>query len=416
MEAEWILLGCVMDSPVAYYQAVEAGVSGESFSCAETGLIWSVMGGVVKEAGGCDRYSILTALKQRKHKSAMELVDKIPKDIQGDTAIVQINAIRHAEKTRKLKNLIVRYSQTEDMIEDQITRLASDAMGILHGSASHKVKSFSELAPTVLSEMEAIAKGEGDNLIGYDSWLTGINRWAIPYPKGMVTVKIGLRGLGKSTESRMEAVHQGRNGVKVGMISMEDQARDVVGNTVTVDGAGFLWKYQRGTGDMDSFRHHLDRVRDLPIYVIDAPQTISEIETSMTLLVAKYGVEFIIIDHLHHIVGDRGRRYVSIDDKYTDFMERIVSRNKSLGTACALYAQYSRDPEKHQRKPMISDVKGSSSIEQMARRIYQIYRDPDTRNVVIEGSKISNSAWGVASDRVVQLRYAPDHDGFEEII
>jgi replicative DNA helicase len=149
--------------------------------------------------------------------------------------------------------------------------------------------------------------------------------------------------------------------------------------------------------------------------MIDAPQTISDLETSMTLLVAKYGCQIVMVDHLHELLGDKHQRGQNSDEKYGEFMERICATTKKLDVATILYAQYSRKCEEEGRKPEMRDLKGSSAIEQKARRIFQFYKDPETGHFAYEGSKYSNSGWGNKADRVVSMRYARDHDGFEVI-
>jgi replicative DNA helicase len=406
-----LLIGAIFNAPEVYHQAVEMGVGQESFSAPEPLLLWTVTEKIIKGTNAIDRYSILTELNQRGHKAAMEVVDSIPTDVSSDTAKIHIEAVRTSEKKRKLDTIIRRYIRDESEPDKSIPAMAADLMSILQNSGSHKVRTFADIEPQVVADLEAIKDGRGDHLIGYDSWISPANYWAVPYPKGKVSVVAAYRNAGKSTLCKQEMLHHARQGVKVGLITMEDTDRDVYTNTVTVDGAGFMWKYQQGQGDMAMFKNYSKGLRDLPIYVIDAPQKISELETSMTLLKAKYGVEMLYLDHLHEVMGDH--RYQNIDDKYSDIMERIVSTVKRLNVGCCLFAQFSRDCEKEGRKPQMRDLKGSSKIEQAARRIYMLYKDPETGDFIYEGSKISNSAAKDKDQRQVRLSYAKYHDGFE---
>jgi len=411
MTPEMLLIGAIFNAPEVYHQAVEAGVGQESFSTPEALLLWTVSEKIVKATNSIDRYSILTELNQRGHKAAMEVVDSIPKDVPLDTVAVHIDAIRGAEKKRKLDMVIRKYIRDEGEPDKTIPSMAADLMGILQNSGSHKVRTFADIEPQVVADLQAIKDGHGDHLIGFDSWITPANYWSVPYPKGKVSIVAAYRNAGKSTLCKQEMLHHARQGVKVGLITMEDTDRDVFTNTVTVDGAGFMWKYQQGQGDMGTFKSYSRALRDLPIYVIDAPQKISELETSMTLLKAKYGVEMLYLDHLHEVQSDH--RTNSIDDKFSEIMERICAAVKRLDIGCCLYAQFSRDCEREGRKPMMRDLKGSSKIEQSARRIYMLYKDPETENFIYEASKISNSGAGNKDDRQVALRYCRDHDGFE---
>lgn len=412
---EMLLVGSIFQSPHLYYTAVEQGITTESFSTPEAILLWMVSEEIITKTGSIDRYSILTELHQRKHKAALELVDSIPADVLPDTGLIHMEAVRKSEKQRKMARVMRQFSKESGDPDQLITSMASELMGILHNTSTHRVKTFADIEPDVWKELEQIRAGKGDYLIGYPSFISPANFWAVHYPKGKVSVVAAYRNTGKSTLAKQEILHLARSGIKVGLITMEDTSRDVYTNTVTVDGAGWMWKYQQGSGDMLSFKRHSDAIKDLPIYVVDAPQTISEWEASATLLVARYGVEMLFTDHLHEIMPDRGVRYSNIDDKYTAFIESIVATTKRLNIGHCLYAQFSRDCEKEGRAPRMSDLKGSSSIEQKARRIYTLYKDPESDGFIYEGSKISNSAAKSREDRIVKLRFSPHHDGFEVV-
>ena len=410
MTPDMLLIGAVLSSPaVAYHEALEHGVSAESFHDSRAALLWAKCEEIIRKTNSVDRYALLTALPPDYHA----LVDDIPHDVPADTASVHATAIRSAEKQRKLERVIKQYKDVMGDIDGHITALATDVMGILHGSQVHKVRHIGEIAPDVEAEIRAIADGKHEAVVGYSSSIPQVNDWAVPYPKGKTAVIAGYQGLGKSTYAKQEIFHLARQGVKVGLISMEDTARDIVTNMATIDGAGFMWKFQRGAGDVRRFSNSIARMKDLPIWICDQPQSIGEWEATATLMTAKYGVQVVFTDHLHEISGDRGHRYHSIDERYTDYMERITGTIKRLDIAHVLFAQFSRDSEKEQRRPKMSDLKGSSAIEQKARRIYLLFMED--HRLWLEGAKISNSGWGSKDQRKVELAYARDHDGFEVV-
>ena len=406
MTPDMLLIGAVLSDPaVAYHEAVEIGVSAESFSDARAAMLWKTSEEIIRKAHTVDRFALLTALPEAYHG----VIDDIPHDVSASTAKIHAEAVRNAEKLRKFEALRDMTPDPKD-VDGFITQYASQVMSILHGSTVHRVKHIGEIAPDVEAEIRDIADGKGEHVVGYSSWIPEVNMWAVPYPKGKTAVIAGYRNTGKSLFAKQEMVHLAKQDVKVGLITMEDTNRDVVTNTVTAAGAGWMWKYQRGLGDLARFSDHLGRIKDLPIYICDAPQTISDWEATATLMVAKYGCEVIITDHLHEITGDRNHRYHSIDERFSDYMERIVATIKRLDVAHILLAQFSRDCEKAERRPRMSDLKGSSAIEQKARRVYLIFQE-DGR-MWLEGSKISNSGWGKKEERLVELAWQPDHDGF----
>ncbi len=417
-DTQSLLIAAVVRDPEEFYVAISEGVSRNTFTDLCAVEVWETIAAIMADSAALDRYAVITKLKDK--PQTLKWFDSIPVDVRGAKPHAQ--RLRQEEKTRRLKNVVSCYASKNAVTDDDITGLAGDALDILGGGGAHRVHTMADVIPGVLEKADRIAHHKGDNIIGYESFIAQMNQWGVPYPKGLVSVFGAYRGSGKSTIGKQEILHKAGQGISCGLISMEDNAEDAVLNALTVSGAGFMWRYHRGLGDLDRLGLVADKLRQLPVYIIDAPQTIDDWQASAQLLKARYGIEFLVTDHLHHIGDGRGARYGGIEERYTDFMGRICGTTKRLGFAHMLLAQYSRDPEKHDRPPRMSDLRGSGSIEQMARRVYLLRKNPERneddgvqwKHFVVEGAKIAQSGFGTPDERQAQIEYAQTHDGFIE--
>jgi len=407
MEHELALLSLAITSPDSYYLAKEKGVSEQSFTGCH-GAIWKAIQ-TCMDKGAADRYAVLSLL--RRNKTAMQVVDGLP-SVAPDTLHVHLDGVRHEEKSRRLRAIIDRYSLTSGNPDEIAQALAIDALDVLRDNDTHRAVTPLDVVDSIKDKYRDIYQGTTPHIAGFDSWVHEVNGWAVPYVRGKVTGFAAYRNLGKSQWAKQEILHLAMQGVKCGLVSMEDDKDDILASMATLMGAGYLWQHQQGKGHYNNFAKNLDYIKSLPIYIVDSPQTINQLETTLTMLAAK-GCEFIAIDYLQMIHGERGVRYGNIDDRYTTYMESITSKAKSLNVAMLLLTQLSRDSEKEERRPRLSDCKGSSSIEQMLRRIYMMWRDPTDGSFILEGTKISVSGRGTANDRQVHLEFEPDHDGFK---
>lgn len=412
-DTELTLLGSILtDSKVAYWLVAGEGVSNDTFSNSDTLKVWEAIAYCIRTAGVVDRYGLQTRLKREKHIDAMKVVDSIPRDIPAESALVHAKALRELEKRRKLEGVLTR--KYEGDIDECCTTLASDAMSILHGSEVHRVKTVSELKDEIMRGVEQARTGE--NEFGRLSFIPAINDWAVAYPYGKITIVGAYRGVGKSSVCKQELLYQARMYGPAGLISTEDTATDISLGFACLHGAGFMWRFQKGIGDNVKLRYHLDKVGELPLFVMDARQDIHQVCENITLLAIKYGCRFVVVDYLQDIDDPKGMSFRGGDNERFTYMMMCLARvTKRTNIALVVLSQFSRDMEKTDkpRPPRLSDCRGSGSIEQICKRAYLMYKDAESQNYIVEGAKIGIS--GKSGEKKAWLKYHQSQDGFEPI-
>jgi replicative DNA helicase len=145
----------------------------------------------------------------------------------------------------------------------------------------------------------------------------------------------------------------------------------------------------------------LGRMNDAPLYIDDTPSiTLLEIRAKARRLKQRVGLELIVVDYLQ-LMSSSGRGDNRVQE-VAEFSRGLKMLAKELDIPLIALSQLSRQPESRtDKRPMLSDLRESGSIEQDADIVGFIYRDevydadsPDKGTAELIISKHRNGATG----------------------
>lgn len=175
----------------------------------------------------------------------------------------------------------------------------------------------------------------------------------------------------------------------VAFFSLEMSKQQLVQRMLCSEGGIDSQKLKNGdlsNEDWDKLVRTADRVSSAPLYIDDtAGITVMELRSKARRLKAEQGLDLIIIDYLQLMQG-RGRG--GSDNRQQEISE--ISRSlkavaRELNVPVIALSQLSRSVESRQiKRPMLSDLRESGSLEQDADIVMFLYRedyyDPETTN------------------------------------
>ncbi len=206
---------------------------------------------------------------------------------------------------------------------------------------------------------------------------------------GLLTVCAARPGMGKSAFALNVATNAALAGKKVLYITLEDVRKFVILRAVARFADMNLQKLILRNVKNDEHRKLMDamnRIHELPLWIDDSAgltsAMIAQIAASHMNL---HGLDMLVIDHLGH-VADTGDKFYEVISKAARAFSDLA---KDLDIPVLLMAQLSRAVEgRTDKRPMLSDLRDSGKIEEVARFVWFLYRpayytdNPDVRHIM----------------------------------
>src|SRR5205807_3662911 len=118
---------------------------------------------------------------------------------------------------------------------------------------------------------------------------------------------------------------------------------------------------------LQEFVRSAGMIGNSPLYILDTPQiTISQLRASARRLKQRHDVQLIIIDYLQLMGGSGMNRNDSREREVAVISGGIKALAKDLEVPVIVLSQLNRQMERDERKPKLSDLRESGSIEQDA--------------------------------------------------
>jgi replicative DNA helicase len=228
--------------------------------------------------------------------------------------------------------------------------------------------------------------------------------------------------MGKTTFVMNIAHHvAAREGIPVGFFSLEVSKEQLIDQLLSIESGVDSWKLRTGKLDDDDFpkiAEAMAHLSEAPIYVDDAAMTnVMEMRTKARRLQAEHGLGLIIIDYLQLISGGT-RSGEGRQQEVSEISRNLKGLARELNVPVIALSQLSRAVEsRDDKRPQLSDLRDSGSIEQDADVVMFIYRDwyynHDTDKQNITEILIKKHRNGALDD--IELYFHPEQRKFTDL-
>jgi replicative DNA helicase len=263
------------------------------------------------------------------------------------------------------------------------------------GGAEGRAKSFSEATKDAL-EMAERALNSGGHLSGFTTGLESLNAKVGGLHKSDLIIVAGRPGMGKSSlatnigfacakrllQDREDGIEPTRSaGTPVALFSLEMSA-DQLATRILAEQSGISSENLRmGRISQQEFRQlarAAAELQSLPLYIDDTPGlTIAALRTRARRLKRQKGIGMVIIDYLQLLQGSgRGSSGDNRVQEISEISRGLKQLAKELDVPVMALSQLSRAVEQREdKRPQLSDLRESGSIEQDADIVLFIYRE-----------------------------------------
>ena len=277
---------------------------------------------------------------------------------------------------------------------EQIEHAEAELFRVAEGaSTDSQAESFGAATHTALGMIEK-AINSGGNVSGKTTGLTSINEKVGGLHDSDLIILAGRPGMGKSSlatniafncadrllRDKRDGIDPSQSvGAAVALFSLEMSA-DQLATRILAEQAGISSEALRmGKISRDDFQQlsfASQRLAELPLYIDDTPAlSVSALRTRARRLKRRHDIGLIVLDYLQLMQGSRRSQDNRVNE-ISEISRGLKTLAKELEVPVIALSQLSRAVEQREdKRPMLSDLRESGSIEQDADMVWFIYRE-----------------------------------------
>ena len=275
---------------------------------------------------------------------------------------------------RIIQNAIEGSDDVTDILDDA----ESQIMGVSQDNASGGFKSIHDVLNTAMEEINSIPD-DGNMVTGLPSGFSELDKMTTGFHDDELIILAARPGVGKTAFALNVAQFVGLKTDKtVAMFSLEMGAEQLVQRMLASEGLIDSQHLRTGQLTDEEWRKLVVAAGSLDntsIYIDDTPGIkMSEIRAKARRLAKEKGnLGLIVIDYLQLIEGPRSE---SRQQEVSAISRQLKKLAKELHIPVIALSQLSRSVEQRQdKRPVLSDIRESGSIEQDAEIVAFLYRD-----------------------------------------
>ena len=267
---------------------------------------------------------------------------------------------------------------SEGEVVDLVNNAQAEIYAVTGGVDSEDFVPLTDAVTTAIDEIEA-AKSRGGQMVGVPTGFSELDELTNGLHPGQLIILAARPALGKSTLgldlARSAAIH---HDMPVIIFSLEMGRSEIAMRLLSAEASVGLQSMRKGTvhaQDWTTIAQTRGRINDAPLYIDDSPNmTLVEIRAKCRRLKQRVGLKMVIIDYLQLMTS--GKKVESRQQEVSEFSRALKLLAKELQVPVIAISQLNRGPEQRaDKKPALSDLRESGSLEQDADMVILLHRE-----------------------------------------
>ena len=392
LEAEEALLGAILLEPKSFL-SVAAYLTGEDFFSKRHEHIWNAISRLQERNDAIDYVTLSRELQD------MSLLDEIGGPAYLTSLVNNTPSAVHAEvygemvaRTSTRRKMLQASDHIRTLAHDgelPIDRVISEAEGALFAVSNNQIKrEFVPLSHALSDYWEEIERLQemGAGAVGMPTGFKMLDDLLGGFQKSDLVVFAGRPGMGKTSWILTVALQLARRDQRVAIFTMEMGVEQLAQRLISMETGIQIQKLRMAdisSREQTRLTEAIGRIANLPLFIDDTPSiTPIEMRTKCRRLQHEHGLDIVMVDYMQ--LMSAGKAYENNRVQEISFISRSLKELARELNVCLLStAQLSRAVEQRQdKRPQLSDLRESGSIEQDADAVMFLYRDevynPDT--------------------------------------
>ena len=267
---------------------------------------------------------------------------------------------------------------SEGEVVDLVNSAQAEIYNVTGGVQTEDYVPLSDAVATAIDEIEA-AKGRDGQMTGVPTGFAELDALTNGLHPGQLILIAARPALGKSTLAldfaRAAAIKHGQAAV---FFSLEMGRSEIAMRLMSAEASVPLQNMRKGTvdnRDWTTIAQVRGRINDAPLFIDDSPNmTLVEIRAKARRLKQTNDLKLIVIDYLQLMTS--GKRVESRQQEVSEFSRALKLLAKELKVPVIALSQLNRGPEQRaDKKPAVSDLRESGSLEQDADMVILLHRE-----------------------------------------
>lgn len=296
--------------------------------------------------------------------------------------IVHQNAILRNVITAGTKIAQMGYSADGAVAEDIVNLAQSEVYEMSTGRVRQDYVSIGSVLESTLNQLDdiqtnGISRGIPTGFRDIDNVTQGLQ-------PGQMIVVAGRPAMGKSTLgvdfARSAALHHNMTSIIFSLeMSKIELAQRIIAAETNMPLTALRHAEEITPDRWNQLNTFWDKMKDSPLFIDDSPNmSLMEIRAKCRRLKQTHDLKLVVIDYLQLMTS--GKRVESRQQEVSDFSRALKLLAKELEVPVVALSQLNRGPEmRNDKKPQLSDLRESGSIEQDADVVFLVHR-PDFYN------------------------------------
>ncbi|MEP6480772.1 MAG: replicative DNA helicase [Rhodoglobus sp.] len=267
---------------------------------------------------------------------------------------------------------------SEGEVVDLVNNAQAEIYAVTGGVESEDFVPLTDAVTTAIDEIEA-ARGRDGQMVGVPTGFAELDELTNGLHPGQLIILAARPALGKSTLgldfARSAAI---KHDLPTIIFSLEMGRSEIAMRLLSAEAAVPLQHMRKGTvhaNDWTTIAQTRGRINDAPLYIDDSPNmTLVEIRAKCRRLKQRVGLKMVIIDYLQLMTS--GKKVESRQQEVSEFSRALKLLAKELEVPVIAISQLNRGPEQRaDKKPALSDLRESGSLEQDADMVILLHRE-----------------------------------------
>lgn len=387
IEAEKSVLGACFLSKTALQKACD-NLTEDKFYDEKNGKIFSAIKKIYEDKTPLDITILTSELKKMKKLSEVGGVEYLTEILNFVPTASNIDYyIKNVEETALLRSLIDTATEIategydlEDDINDKLDNAERKILNIVKNRKTSEFKSIQDVMAKAEANLEQLAESKGE-VTGLATGWYDLDKLTAGLHENQFIIVAARPAMGKTAFALNLATNVAINsGKTVAIFNLEMGAEQLANRIISSLGQIEGYKLQTGrlmNDDWKRVNEAISQLEDANMFIDDTPGiTVGEIRAKCRRLAAsEKGLGLVIIDYLQLISG--GKNYgANRQQEVSDVSRALKTMAMELHTPVIALAQLSRAVEgREDKRPLMSDLRESGSIEQDADIVSFLYRE-----------------------------------------